>query len=262
MVWRLSRVLFCWSQVIALVCHGSGTFAAASFRKVKSGLLDLVQTRGDSVSLEREMDVKYSIGFLPAGRRGEGGEDTIRMTLHNGTVYRCRGRYIESDSGAVHVTEDAGEQIRSALESLGDWCAYRIDGWWTYELCYRQGIRQFHTDTETSKVTSEFLLGKYPETLDAPTIVEGDEGDASQHNYASDVCGEGHVCDVGDRLGAKREVEVRYWCGTSKKPIVVDVREPKSCHYVFDVQTAAICNLPGMERDVAVPARQIECWQQ
>lgn len=248
--------------MIALLCRWRGVFAAPSLRKMNNGMLDLVQTRGDSISLEREMDVKYSIGFLPAGRSGDGGEDAIRMTLHNGTVYRCQGRYTEVDSSQVNVTEDAGEKIRSVLDSLGDWCAYRIDGWWTYEICYRQGIRQFHTDTEVKKVTSEFLLGKYPETLDTPLIVEGDEGDVSHHNYASDVCGEGHVCDVGDRFGAKREVEVRYWCGTSKKPVVVDVREPKSCHYVFDVQIAALCNLPGMQRDVAVPGRHIECWQE
>ncbi len=32
-------------------------------------------------------------------------------------------------------------ELLSALDSL---CLYRIEDWWTYELCYKKHVRQFH----------------------------------------------------------------------------------------------------------------------
>ena len=41
-------------------------------------------------------------------------------------------------SGALQ--KDPSELL-SALDSL---CLYRIEDWWTYELCYKKHVRQFH----------------------------------------------------------------------------------------------------------------------
>ncbi len=40
-----------------------------------------------------------------------------------------------------------------------DWCAYRVEDWWTYEVCYKKHVRQYHKDQ--NKVVSEYLLGRY-----------------------------------------------------------------------------------------------------
>ena len=34
-------------------------------------------------------------------------------------------------------------ELLSMLDSL---CFYRIEEWWTYELCYKKHVRQFHKD--------------------------------------------------------------------------------------------------------------------
>ena len=34
-------------------------------------------------------------------------------------------------------------ELLSVLDSL---CMYRIEDWWTYELCYKKHVRQFHKD--------------------------------------------------------------------------------------------------------------------
>lgn len=33
----------------------------------------------------------------------------------------------------------------SVLDSL---CMYRIEDWWTYELCYKKHVRQFHKEQD------------------------------------------------------------------------------------------------------------------
>lgn len=40
-------------------------------------------------------------------------------------------------------------------------CYYRIEEWWTYELCYKKKLRQYHKDS--GKVVSQYLLGRYDE---------------------------------------------------------------------------------------------------
>jgi hypothetical protein len=44
-----------------------------------------------------------------------------------------------------------------------EWCAYRVEDWWTYEVCYKQHVRQYHK--EQGKVVAEYVLGSYDEAL-------------------------------------------------------------------------------------------------
>ena len=38
-------------------------------------------------------------------------------------------------------------------------CFYRLEDWWTYELCYQKHVRQFHREKDV--LTAEYLLGVY-----------------------------------------------------------------------------------------------------
>jgi hypothetical protein len=38
---------------------------------------------------------------------------------------------------------------------------YRAEDWWTYELCFGRGVRQFHK--EGDRLVSQFDLGRYAE---------------------------------------------------------------------------------------------------
>lgn len=51
-----------------------------------------------------------------------------------------------------------------------EWCAYRVEDWWTYEVCYKKHVRQYHK--EHSKVLSEYLLGQYSAADSSADIVQ------------------------------------------------------------------------------------------
>lgn len=38
-------------------------------------------------------------------------------------------------------------------------CYYRIEEWWTYELCFKQKLRQYHKDD--GRTVSQYLMGSY-----------------------------------------------------------------------------------------------------
>ena len=243
-------------------------------------------------SVEQELGVQYSIGFLPAteGEQGEKESHTTpdddtsiyTMTLHNGTVYRCRAVSealpLAGDTSDTAVEEEQGEDqgsghnksIRSVLNSLGDWCAYRVEGWWTYELCYKKKIRQYHLDSQTQTATEEYVLGKYPDVIEEFSVFDnGTHVDigvdlGSGRKFVSDTCARGDVCDlesVGSLVKQERQIEVRYSCGPSDRPMIVDVQESKICHYIMDVRMSSMCNITELRTVADLPKRQIECWQ-
>lgn len=45
------------------------------------------------------------------------------------------------------------------LSKTGARCFYRLEDWWTYELCYEKHVRQFHREKDV--LSSEYLLGVY-----------------------------------------------------------------------------------------------------
>ena len=56
------------------------------------------------------------------------------------------------------------------------WCAYRVEDWWTYEVCYERHVRQYHK--EGAALISEYLLGTYDEGETGVNAVQARPGGA------------------------------------------------------------------------------------
>jgi len=146
------------------------------------------------------------------------------------------------------------QDIESLLEaSLAGKCLRRIEGWWIFEFCYGKYVRQYHE--EEKKVSTEYYLGRYkPEsnksknsgnTQQAATIkdekdlVRKDEQDIT---FYSKIYENGTGCDKNNKT---RQTEVRFFCSKdSVAPLLQDVKEPATCHYVLNVMTPLLCSHP------------------
>ena len=47
-------------------------------------------------------------------------------------------------SGASSQVAGGDRRPSELLEALDGLCFYRVEDWWTYELCYKKAVRQFH----------------------------------------------------------------------------------------------------------------------
>ena len=45
---------------------------------------------------------------------------------------------------AAAQVADGDKRPSELLEALDGVCFYRVEDWWTYELCYKKAVRQFH----------------------------------------------------------------------------------------------------------------------
>ncbi|GAB5364688.1 hypothetical protein AAMO2058_000991100 [Amorphochlora amoebiformis] len=142
--------------------------------------------------------------------------------------------------------------VPKLLKPLKQHCIYMNQGWWNYELCYGEHVRQFHMETintagvkdkatgtkktQSQTVTTvEFFLGK--KTTNSTIRIH--KGETPSASYASQEYSGGTTCDLTGKL---RKVEVRYICDADiGKSRILSIQETSTCEYVMLVSTPLIC---------------------
>ncbi|KAI3438201.1 hypothetical protein D9Q98_000638 [Chlorella vulgaris] len=187
---------------------------------------------------------------------------TMLMRSPNGTSFRC---YIPDPAASAQAAE--GSSIAAAenslfpqkkpselLEALAGHCYYRIEEWWTYELCFKQKLRQYHKDD--GRTVSQYLMGSYAAGGEQEDEVQLDSSDvAGPMRYVSQQYTEGEACEL---TGQPRQAEVRFTCGTGEDTLLTSVKELASCHYLATVTTPRLCKHPAFQEQPQ-PAALIQC---
>jgi len=140
------------------------------------------------------------------------------------------------------------------LEPLftGDVCSYRIESYWTYEVCHGNYIKQYHEerDGKTTKL-QEYYLGKWTrkmtDELKAKLEANKDEKlkykkiDGLNLPYFEIEMIDGTVCDLNSEA---RVTKVLYVCYSLGKNEVYSLKETSSCNYEIVVLTPNLCQHP------------------
>ena len=88
---------------------------------------------------------------------------------------------------------------------LGGRCVLQHHGWWSYEYCHGEHVRQFHRDPEVQQVQTMNVLGvRNEKTSDARLVPDPEHTDVVSEDWRG-----GTVCDL---TGAPRRVVVKYEC--------------------------------------------------
>jgi len=163
------------------------------------------------------------------------------MMSSSGKKYNC---YLPTLSEIENKDKEGNVttiSISSLLEPLASTCLYRLTGWWTYEICHRKHIKQFHQTADGSVDSAVYFLGKWEaEESDEPTEPEGIPT-TEKIEYYSEFYSHGTVCDL---TNLPRTTEVRFYCSNDKTH-VSDLKEPSSCNYVVSVRTPLLCQHPA-----------------
>eukprot|EP00644_Phytophthora_capsici_P004191 jgi/Phyca11/15969/fgenesh1_pg.PHYCAscaffold_17_\ len=139
------------------------------------------------------------------------------------------------------------EIVRKELEGH---CVFAAAGWWTYEVCYKQEVRQFHQEPDGSR-PSDWSMGVYvPDAQEKDTAYVGT--DVVQQFAGGQHC---------DENGELRSTKVVYTCcKTRPKDVSVEkVDEPALCSYLITVCVPSLCETePDDEQDSAENQQIIE----
>ena len=95
--------------------------------------------------------VQYNVEILdtPVEDRLEEGEGQLTMVNKEGQRYRCSLPDIPENAEKEDGEEEVAPDIAQLLSPLEDGpCMYKTKDWWTYEVCYKRSVRQYHVEND------------------------------------------------------------------------------------------------------------------
>ncbi|KAJ1937605.1 Protein OS-9, partial [Kickxella alabastrina] len=219
--------------------------------------------------------------------------DPVVLRVGRQLTYLCRVPRVGSDRVAAEAVAEAAraaalateeqrqggagaEEAENALTvrrglkllgSLESQCISLTVGFWTYEYCHDQHVRQFHQETDSSGTIHvlEYLLGDHRHRRPftdlvsngaeaAPSVGERRLGEEQQvggqltkvirigrKRFLTQVWGGGTLCDI---TGKPRQVEVQFHCDPNGPERISLADEVAVCRYVLMVNTPRLCADP------------------
>ncbi|XP_063703526.1 endoplasmic reticulum lectin 1 isoform X2 [Culicoides brevitarsis] len=184
-------------------------------------------------------------------------QEEIFLTTHRNEKYRCTIPIITDKDEERKLDTDL--QIPSPVELLiplflTNSCSYRIESYWTYEVCHGRYIKQFHEEREGKTIKAQdYMLGKWNQTLTEKLLDEykniEKEHEKVQFTKVEGVklptlsvnMVDGTLCDLN---GTPRTTRVMYVCDVQGKNEVYSLKETMTCSYEIIILTPLLCSHP------------------
>ncbi|ELT95553.1 hypothetical protein CAPTEDRAFT_109094 [Capitella teleta] len=238
------------------------------------------------LDIEELQTINYGINIIdqPIVAGGFPEDETV-LSLQSkfGQNYRCsymdRRQEDQREMEEERVAMETG--IPDLLKPLGEGaCLLHTRGWWTYEFCYKNQIRQYHM--EDNVITGPTIdLGRYESEEDWTKYVPKQKKHSSVSPFHSHLYVNGSVCDL-TKKPRKAEVRVstfllsqlshtpkgvvcyclwlhaglrskcfllpsQFSCRKGTSDILYGVDEPETCSYIFHVHTNRVCSHPYLK---------------
>ncbi|XP_049288739.1 endoplasmic reticulum lectin 1 isoform X2 [Anopheles funestus] len=183
------------------------------------------------------------------------GSEHFYVTSANKEKYLCVIPPITSKESDGDV-EYNGPSPLELLEPLfvSTTCSYRIESYWSYEVCHGSYIKQYHEERheKTSKL-QEYFLGRWDQQKTDAIKAKYAQAEADKEQmkykkiegfnlpYLELEMDSGTICDLN---GEPRVTKVLYVCYRFGKNEVYSLKETSTCNYEVIILTAALCTHP------------------
>ncbi|XP_056291980.1 endoplasmic reticulum lectin 1 isoform X1 [Pseudoliparis swirei] len=194
-------------------------------------------------------------------------DDFVIMTTTEKEKYKCLLPSLTSgdeDDDKEYTGLSPGELLEPLFKRSS--CSYRIESYWTYEVCHGKHIRQYHEEKETGQKISvqEYFLGNRAQkrestetgelTCDykveeAERVKSAAEMEVTSKNIEGQLTpffslemGNGTPCVL--KQDEARSTSVLYVCHPEAKHEILSIAEVTTCEYEVVVLTPLLCAHP------------------
>uniref|UniRef100_A0A8C4GTR2 Endoplasmic reticulum lectin n=1 Tax=Dicentrarchus labrax TaxID=13489 RepID=A0A8C4GTR2_DICLA len=171
-------------------------------------------------------------------------DDFVIMTTTEQEKYKCLLPSLatgDEDDDKEYSGPTPGELLEPLFKRSS--CSYRIESYWTYEVCHGKHIRQYHEEKETGQKISvqEYFLGNMAQKSQSAEVPSKNiEGQLTP--YFSMEMGNGTPCVL--KQNEARSTSVLYVCHPEAKHEILSVAEVTTCEYEVVVLTPLLCSHP------------------
>ncbi|TPP67843.1 hypothetical protein FGIG_03539 [Fasciola gigantica] len=195
-------------------------------------IFELHKSHEDSQTVQYEVLIRNT----PL-EKNKGFSHDFEMVSKYGHRFTCRIP-LENESVPNSLPLLNNSYVHSLLSPLNrSECLLFEKDWWTYELCYRKSIIQFHS--ERGERQSETILGYFESEMVWNETMQFTNQSTKYHSHSYT---NGSICDL---TAVPRVAEVRFTCGSGSSPEIVSVDELESCKYLFVVEVPSLCSHPA-----------------
>lgn len=183
------------------------------------------------------------------------------VTTHNKEKYKCILPNInrEEDEKNLAYTGLGPFDLVSSLFSAST-CSYRVESYWTYEVCHGTYIKQYHEDREGKTIKlHEYILGKWDKTKMAELSEKLSDAEGEKLRtikiegvnlpYFEMEMTDGTFCELSQE---HRTTKVLYVCYPDGKNEVFSIKETSTCNYEVVILTPTLCVHPNFNPKGAV----------
>lgn len=178
------------------------------------------------------------------------------MTTHNKEKYKCLIPNIEEQQTEKETKYDGPapfDLVKTLFSSAT--CSYRIESYWTYEVCHGTYVKQFHEEREGKSIkVQEYYLGKWAK--DKADIVAQEFSEAEKKGskfrtiridgvnmpYLEVEMTDGTFCDLNDEY---RTTKIQYVCYPHGKNEIYSLKETSTCNYEIVILSPTLCVHPS-----------------
>ncbi|PWA25900.1 hypothetical protein CCH79_00001531 [Gambusia affinis] len=281
--WEVKRLLTNMRRGLQELSSRAGEMIAGLMLVLFGGLLgvcsDVSANRGGYPSFTDEIPFKItwpgSEFRLPTSGALYSEDDFVIMTTTEKEKYKCLLPSLangEEDDDKGYGGPSPGELLEPLFKRSS--CSYRIESYWTYEVCHGKHVRQYHEEKETGQKISvqEYYLGNMDQRSQSADTDQDEEREnakaASQTEvstkniegqltpYYSVEMGYGTPCTLKQNL--PRSTSVLYVCHPEAKHEILSIAEVTTCEYEVVVLTPLLCTHPKY-RFKSSPVNAIFC---
>nr|CAD7446825.1 unnamed protein product [Timema bartmani] len=169
--------------------------------------------------------------------------ETLVVSSENNEKYKCllpQFQEKEKDTIDTYSGPSPLQLLQPLFTQLS--CSYRLESYWTYEVCHGRYVRQYHEEREGKKVKlQEYYLGRLDNTqfgklgkeleyLDNRAVEDMPvkKIDGLNMPYLQLNMSDGTECDLN---GKKRMTKALYVCYLHGKHEVYSIKETSTCEY-------------------------------
>nr|CAD7258790.1 unnamed protein product [Timema shepardi]CAD7573578.1 unnamed protein product [Timema californicum] len=182
--------------------------------------------------------------------------ETLVVSSENNEKYKCLLPHFqekEKDTIDTYSGPSPLQLLQPLFTQLS--CSYRLESYWTYEVCHGRYVRQYHEEREGKKVKlQEYYLGRLDNTqfgklgkeleyLDNRAVEDMPvkKIDGLNMPYLQLNMSDGTECDLN---GKKRMTKALYVCYLHGKHEVYSIKETSTCEYEVVVLSPLLCQHP------------------
>ncbi|XP_071962419.1 endoplasmic reticulum lectin 1-like [Antedon mediterranea] len=188
-------------------------------------------------------------------------ESSVVMTTSDKEQYRCF--FPKTGNDEMKNTAYSGPSAKIVLKPLfkQQICVYKIEPYWTYEMCHGKHLRQYHEEKLPGNEIKlvEYFLGRYEApaiTESVPKSIPTKKIDGKDMPYYEVLFSNGTLCDIKPKKA--RLTRLRYVCDPLARNELANIEEVSTCEYEGLVLSPTLCSHPQYKIK-EVPENHIKC---